>query len=94
VSSPIRNALAARDRKVLRFGVSRVGRKIGTWLQRAARVPHTDARWELANGPFFHSGMAELRLDGPSCTVVFERAQPDENGQAELSLVATVDLTA
>jgi hypothetical protein len=94
VSSPIRNALAARDRKVLRFGVSRVGRKIGTWLQRAARVPHTDARWELANGPFFHSGMAELRLDGPSCTVVFERAQPDEDGQAELSLVATVDLTA
>ena len=34
VSSPVRNALRPRDRTVLRFGVSRVGRWIGGRLQR------------------------------------------------------------
>jgi hypothetical protein len=78
VSSPIRNALAPRDRRVLRFAVSRVGRRVGTWLQRSVRVPDVPCHWDLVEGPLFHNGMAELRLGRGAATLVFEKAKPPD----------------
>jgi hypothetical protein len=86
-SSPIRNALAGRDRMVLRFASSRVGLWIGKLLRRSARVDTTIASWQIVEGPLFGSCMAELTIRGDSCELMVESAQPDENGDPKLDAI-------
>jgi hypothetical protein len=92
VSSPIRNALAVRDRRVLRFGLSRVGRRIGTFLQRVGGVADTTCRWELTEGPYFHNSMVELIFDEDRCVARIERAAPDDDGAPVLLSVISMEL--
>ena len=61
VSSPIRNALVARERRVIRFASSRVGRWIGQRLVR--RLPSTathTAEWDMVHGPYFANNIGVL----------------------------------
>ena len=62
VSSPIRNALAGRDRHVLAFASSGIGRRVGHLLRRSVRVPPGEVSWELEQGPFFANEMSQLTL--------------------------------
>jgi hypothetical protein len=79
VSSPIRNSLARRDRRVLRFTMSRFGKAVGDLLMRSARrwVPVT---WRLTHGPEFANEMGLLRIDGRRLELVVERARNDDDG--------------
>ncbi len=92
VSSPIRNALRPRDRYVLRFAVSRVGRRIGTRLQKWVGRSPGRAAWDFVDGPLFHNGMGELTLDGRSAHLVLERAAHDGDGAAVLEFAAEREL--
>jgi len=92
VSSPVRNALRPRDRTVLRFGVSRVGRWIGGRLQRWAGRSSGRVTWDFVDGPLFHNGMAQLTLDGRSNHLVLERAAHDDDGNPVLEVAAEREL--
>jgi hypothetical protein len=92
VSSPIRNALPPRDRYVLRFAVSRVGRWLGTKLQRSVGRPDGRVSWDFVDGPLFHNGMGELTLDGLRAHLVLERAAHDDAGNPVLEAAAERDL--
>jgi hypothetical protein len=92
VSSPIRNALAARDRYVLRFAVSQVGRWIGARLQRSVGRANGAASWEFVDGPLFHNGMGELTIDGRRVHLLLERATHDDDGNPVLEPAAEREL--
>ena len=80
VSSPIRNSLARRDRRILRFTMSRFGKLIGDLLMRSARrwIPVT---WRLTHGPEFANEMGLLLVDGRDLQLVVERARNDADGE-------------
>jgi hypothetical protein len=92
VSSPIRNALAQRERRAIRFSLSRTGKAVGRFLARRAHVARPQVEWELVDGPLFANCMAELTFDGPACTLVVERAHPRDDGGAILDKVLRVEL--
>lgn len=89
VSSPIRNALSTRDRRVIRFSLSRAGRSIGRGLRRSIRGETTPLVWELDNGPFFGNniGLLSFTNDGQAPRLVIEHARPDDAGQPVLEVV-------
>ena len=92
VSSPIRNALTGRDRRVLQFGVSRVGRRVGGWLQRRVGRGPCAATWELDDGPFFDNSMGELVFEGDRARLRIERSRPDDDGEPILEIMVDRDL--
>ncbi|MFN0026218.1 MAG: alkaline phosphatase family protein [Acidimicrobiales bacterium] len=92
VSSPMRNALAGRDRKVLAFGASSAGRAIGRVLRRSVGARAGDMQWKLTEGPFFANEMSLLTLDDDTAEYRIEQASPDEDGRPTLSIIAQVDL--
>ncbi|HUF97820.1 MAG TPA: hypothetical protein VMM60_06790 [Ilumatobacter sp.] len=89
VSSPIRNALSTRERRVIRFALSRVGRSIGRGLRRSIRGDTTPLVWELDNGPYFANniGMLTLTDGGEPPHLVIEHAEPDDDGRPVLDVV-------
>jgi hypothetical protein len=89
VSSPIRNALRRRERRVIRFSLSRVGRSIGRWLRRSVRGEITPLVWELDHGPYFANNIGLLAFtdDGEPPHLIVEHAHPDDDGQPVLDIV-------
>jgi hypothetical protein len=89
VSSPIRNALSTRERRVIRFSLSRVGRSIGRGLRRSIRGDITPLVWELDNGPYFANNIGLLTItdDGQPPHLVIEHAHPDDDGHPVLDIV-------
>lgn len=89
VSSPIRNALSTRERRVIRFSLSRVGRSLGRGLRRSIRAEITPLVWELDNGPYFANNIGLLAFtdDGQAPHLVIEHAHPDEDGRPVLDIV-------
>jgi hypothetical protein len=85
VSSPIRNSLSRRDRRVLRFTMSRIGKRIGDLLMRSARrwLPVT---WALTHGPEFANEMGLLVVRGRELELVIERARNDDDGHEVLEV--------
>ncbi len=94
VSSPIRNALPWRERSVLRFAISRVGRAIGSWLERRVGREVSRASWDLTDGPVFHNCMGQLLIDGSVVELELERAAADADGAATLSRLVARPLAA
>ena len=92
VSSPIRNSLARRDRRAMRFGVSRTGRRIGGLLTRSIGAPRQRASWEVTHGPAFANEMAVLTINGRRSHLRIEQATPGEGGEARLETVIATDL--
>jgi hypothetical protein len=91
-SSPIRNALARKDRTVLRFAASRVGQRVGKALRRSVRLGATEARWQIVEGPLFGNCMAGLTMQGDHCSLMVESAQPDDNGDPTLDVILDAQL--
>jgi hypothetical protein len=87
VSSPIRNTLDRRKRRVMRFAISPAGRAIGRFLHRSVRADVVDATWTLTHGPEFANELGALTIDGRSLKLMLERARPDENGNPILEQV-------
>lgn len=74
VSSPIRNNLAAPERRAMRFAESDVGRRIGEFLRRISGRPKSRLRWGLDVDPIFDNTMALLRFEDDRVQLQMERA--------------------
>ena len=81
VCSPLRNILRTRDRRVMRFGASRIGRRIGAGLQARVRRGATALSWELTDGPIFDDNIGSFCFDGPSCEIAIDTAVLDDDGR-------------
>jgi hypothetical protein len=92
VSSPIRNSLARRDRRVLRFAISRVGTAIGRALARSVRRPDVSDSWTVTHGPEFANEMGLLEIDGRRMSLLVERARNDDDGNAVLEASIITEL--
>ena len=92
VSSPIRNALARRDRRVMRFAISRIGRRIGGLMTRSIGAGRQPASWTITHGPEFANEMGLLTIDGRRMHLAIERARLDETQAAVLENVIDCDL--
>ena len=92
VCSPIRQALARHERRVILAALSRPGRVIGGLLQRSVRSAPSPISWELTHGPEFANDMAVITIDGPSVELLMEQARPDAAGQPILSEVIRTSL--
>ncbi len=82
VCSPVRNPLDARERRVVRFGASRAGARLGAVLAAAAGVPAPPVRWRLAHAALFDNQIATLELDGRRSRLLIEKAGADGDGPA------------
>jgi hypothetical protein len=92
VSSPIRNALTAPQRRAMRTGASRVGDVIARALRRSVRLPPSPVSIELENGPVFGNCMAELVFADRTCRLRVEHAHSDDDGNPVFALVTDVEL--
>ena len=77
---------------MLQFGVSRVGRRVGGWLQRRVGRGPSAATWELDDGPFFDNSMGELVFEGDAARLRIERSRPDDDGQPILEIMVDHEL--
>ena len=84
VCSPLRNILRTRDRRVMRFGASRIGRRIGAGLQSRVKRGATALSWELSDGPIFDNNIGGFCFDGPSCEITIDTAVLDDDGRQVL----------
>jgi hypothetical protein len=90
VCSPMRNALSAPERSVIRFGQSKGFEAAARAAARAAGARDPDIRWRPVDGrgPFFNNQLATLELDGRRAHVRLERPVPGDSGPPQLELVA------
>ena len=84
VCSPLRNILRTRERRVMRFGASRIGRRIGARLQARVGRGATALSWELTDGPIFDNNIGGFCFDGPSCEITIDTAVLDDDGRQVL----------
>jgi hypothetical protein len=73
VCSPFRNALAAHERQLIRFGLSRTGVALARRLARAAGARDPQIRWRFAEGPFFDNQVATIELEGRRARMKLEK---------------------
>jgi hypothetical protein len=92
VSSPMRNALIPPERGVMRFTLTRTGRRIGALLRRLVRAPETRPGIEVVTGPLFANNLCELRYDGPRAELCVAHCVADADGQADLTALPLVAL--
>lgn len=90
VCSPLRNILRTRERRVMRFGASRIGRRVGAWLQHRVGRGSTSLTWDLTHGPVFDNNIGTFTFVDGTCRVVIEVATLDEHGDE--ALVPVIDL--
>jgi PhoD-like phosphatase len=88
VCSPLRNPLAARERRVIEAGMSRTAERAARALARAARVAPEPLTWEITAGPWFDNQVAMLDLDGRECRFRLEKALGAEDELPRLVEVA------
>ena len=94
VCSPIRNALQPWYRAGMRVGLSRLGARLGRFLQRRTDHPRHAARWHVVDGPLFDNAMGQLDLHGDTARLRLERAVRGEHGEASLSVAVDRRLDA
>jgi hypothetical protein len=86
VCSPYRNPLDATERRIARFGCSRIAGSIGRALAAAAGVEKPDVRWRLVQPPTFDNQISTLWLHGSSAGVRMEFTRPADRPTLETSL--------
>jgi hypothetical protein len=86
VCSPMRNALARRERRMIRFAQSRAFAAVTRTLARAAGARDHDVRWRPADGegPWFSNQLGTLELVGRHATLRLERPVPGTGGPPRL----------
>jgi hypothetical protein len=73
VCSPFRNPLDERERRMIRFGMSRTAHAVSRALARTAGVDDPPVRWRVVEGPFFDNQVATLELHGRDGRITLER---------------------
>ena len=92
VSSPIRNALIPPERSVMRFTLTKAGRRIGALLRRSVRGRDTRPRLQLRSGPFFANNMSGLRFSTSGVVLTVAQSTLDDDGTSDLVEVARLQL--
>jgi hypothetical protein len=88
VCSPYRNPLEARERQVIRIGMSRPFEFVTRALAASAGVDEPDVRWRVVgDGPWFDNQLATLRIDGRAIELRLEKAVPVDESSARLERV-------
>ncbi len=88
VCSPLRNPLDARERRTIRFMMTRPALAISRALSRAAGVSDPPIRWRMCgDGPWFDNQVGTLHLDGRALSVELEKTVSDGDGGARLERV-------
>jgi hypothetical protein len=77
VCSPFRNALSAKEQRIMRAGNSPAAERLGRLLARSAGAPAEDVRWRLVEGPYFDNQVASLHFDGCSAEMILRRTVGD-----------------
>jgi hypothetical protein len=85
VCSPIHNLLPGKLRLAHRLVTSRFGDLITTAAARLAGVPAPRVRWRVTDGPWFANMLAELRYDGRTARIRFDRTAGEASGTADAS---------
>jgi hypothetical protein len=75
--SPMRNPLNEREKRMIRFGVSRAGHAIGRALARSAGVEDPGIRWRFVEGPLFDNQVATLKIRGRDSCVRLDKTTAD-----------------
>jgi hypothetical protein len=81
VCSPFRNALDARERRLMRAALSTPFRFLARGLARAVGVPDPQLRWRFTEGPFFDNQVATLELEGRTASMRLEKTVRDPDGR-------------
>ncbi len=94
VCSPIRNPLPYAVRHMTGFSSKNVGRGIGNFLARRAKVPPAPLEWTTTQGPWFDNNLATLETDGRSLVLRWDRGTVygDPGGDPVLERVAEVTI--
>ena len=92
VSSPMRNALVPRERRAIRFALSRTGKWIARGLRRLAGRRHSELSWKMTHGPVFANVVGEATFDGREARVVVEQARATDDGDPQLGILIEADL--
>ncbi|HZN90679.1 MAG TPA: alkaline phosphatase D family protein [Thermoleophilaceae bacterium] len=88
VCSPYRNPLDGRERKFIRFGMSRPFHLVARRLARAAGVKDPGIRWRLTgDGPWFDNQVATLSIEGREMRMRLDKAVPVDENSARLECV-------
>jgi hypothetical protein len=88
VCSPYRNPLGKRERRVIRFGLSKPAAFVGRALAASAGVSDPPVRWRMVgDGPWFDNQVATLRIDGRAIEMRLEKAVPVDSDSARLERV-------
>lgn len=93
VCSPVRNPLVARERRVVRFGTTKVAHLIGRALRRLAGGRPPSIRWRVCDGPFFDNQIGTLHIDGRHLEVRLDKSIPGETDDRRLERVMKRVLT-
>jgi hypothetical protein len=86
VSSPMRNLLAARDRRSLRLAASTIGRLTADLLQRWVGRPASRLCWELDDDPVFGNTIGTLEFDGEGARARIECAGRGDDDRYRLDV--------
>jgi hypothetical protein len=93
VCSPYRNPLEARERQVIRIGMSRPFALVTRALAASAGVDDPDVRWRMVgDAPWFDNQLATLRIDGRAISLRLEKAVPVDERSARLDRVLSCKL--
>jgi hypothetical protein len=93
VCSPYRNPLEARERQVIRMGMSRPFALVARALAASAGVDDPDVRWRMVgDAPWFDNQLATLRIDGRAIALRLEKAVPVDERSARLDRVLSCKL--
>jgi hypothetical protein len=92
VSSPIRNALIPHERSIMRFTLTRAGKRIGALLRRMAGAGRTAPGIAVTAGPYFANNMVQVLYRGDDVEAVFEHSTASDDGDSDLDEVARVML--
>jgi phosphodiesterase/alkaline phosphatase D-like protein len=88
VCSPYRNPLEKKERRVIRFGMSRPFEVVWRALARSAGVDDPPVRWRMVgDGPWFDNQVAGLRIDGREIEMRLDKAVPVDTESARLDRV-------
>ena len=88
VSSPIRNVLHPAQRRVLGFGASKLGRKLGGRLQRWSGREASALAWEFEHAPLFANNIGLARFSGDTATLQLLRA---DGSDGDAGLVPAIE---
>jgi PhoD-like phosphatase len=88
VCSPYRNPLDARERRVIRIGMSRPFAAAARALAHSAGVKDPEIRWRVTDGgPWFDNQVASLLIDGREMRMRLDKAVPVDSREARLERV-------